>query len=464
VTEERRDVPTPEETEPPRPDEDLDEDEIAEEGGGGGKLGLIIIGLLVVGLLVVAYLNKRSYEGRSTEPPVAPDNTAVAPGAPKAPTGQAAPEPPQLTPEQWYRQAVARNRDFALREVFRLGDRVYTAGKHTRSGPEGVRMGWLFDTTRLARGVKREHLYRRLLAFGPVYADTFTPLGLPDGPKGVFKTAGEAGLDDKTGGIGLAIGTEAAFYPFRFLNWHEVVNDTVGGVPVVVVWSSLAQAPLALDRRIEGKTLTFGSAGLVYQGAIVIYDTDTHSLWSPVTGRGLTNRYADRFLKPLQAATVRWKVWREKHPQARALTGVTPDQKIDYRRNVQLPHPDYRRMPAPAHPVEGYDVANEALPMKVTVIGVEAGGKHRAYPYALLMQMGEIADTLGGVRLTLRYDRDTGLPSVTDAEGRSLLYRTMYWIVWKGNFPDSDAYVPSPQATGGERPGAQAPAPPAGKP
>ena len=32
--------------------------------------------------------------------------------------------------------------------------------------------------------------------------------------------------------IGVALGGEARAYPLRILNWHEIVNDTVGGEPV----------------------------------------------------------------------------------------------------------------------------------------------------------------------------------------------------------------------------------------
>lgn len=36
--------------------------------------------------------------------------------------------------------------------------------------------------------------------------------------------------------IGVQIGDQARAYPIRILNWHEVVNDTVAGVPIVVTF------------------------------------------------------------------------------------------------------------------------------------------------------------------------------------------------------------------------------------
>lgn len=36
--------------------------------------------------------------------------------------------------------------------------------------------------------------------------------------------------------IGVKIGPEARAYPIKILNWHEVVNDTVNGIPIVVTF------------------------------------------------------------------------------------------------------------------------------------------------------------------------------------------------------------------------------------
>jgi hypothetical protein len=36
--------------------------------------------------------------------------------------------------------------------------------------------------------------------------------------------------------IGVKIGNQAKAYPVKILNWHEVVNDTIGGEPVAVTF------------------------------------------------------------------------------------------------------------------------------------------------------------------------------------------------------------------------------------
>ena len=34
----------------------------------------------------------------------------------------------------------------------------------------------------------------------------------------------------------MAIGSESKAYPLKILNWHEAVNDTLGGEPIVVTF------------------------------------------------------------------------------------------------------------------------------------------------------------------------------------------------------------------------------------
>ena len=49
--------------------------------------------------------------------------------------------------------------------------------------------------------------------------------------------ASEAGfLNDEDRVLGLEAGGEARAYPLRILSWHELVNDTVGGSPILVSW------------------------------------------------------------------------------------------------------------------------------------------------------------------------------------------------------------------------------------
>ena len=56
-------------------------------------------------------------------------------------------------------------------------------------------------------------------------------------PKPLLVPANEVkGVRDTDQVLGVNMGGESRAYPIPFLSWHEIVNDTVGGVPVAATW------------------------------------------------------------------------------------------------------------------------------------------------------------------------------------------------------------------------------------
>jgi len=61
--------------------------------------------------------------------------------------------------------------------------------------------------------------------------------------------------------LGLSLGQEAKAYPIKILNWHEIVNDTVGGKPVVVTYCPLCGTGIGFDALVGEQRHTFGVSG-----------------------------------------------------------------------------------------------------------------------------------------------------------------------------------------------------------
>jgi hypothetical protein len=56
-------------------------------------------------------------------------------------------------------------------------------------------------------------------------------------PKPLFVPAREVkGVRDADQVLGVTIAGESRAYPIPFLSWHEIVNDTIGGVPIAATW------------------------------------------------------------------------------------------------------------------------------------------------------------------------------------------------------------------------------------
>ncbi len=79
--------------------------------------------------------------------------------------------------------------------------------------------------------------------------------------------------------IFIELNGDARSYPIQILIWHEIVNDVVGGVPVLVTFCPLCNAAIVFDRRINGDVYEFGTSGLLRNSDLVMYDRKTESLW-----------------------------------------------------------------------------------------------------------------------------------------------------------------------------------------
>ena len=86
--------------------------------------------------------------------------------------------------------------------------------------------------------------------------------GIPAIDNPVFKTAAEIDhLADTEPVISVLLGGEHRAYPLQILMWHEIVNDTAGGVPVSVTFCPLCNSAVVYDRRVGEAVLDFGTTG-----------------------------------------------------------------------------------------------------------------------------------------------------------------------------------------------------------
>ncbi|MGE3180651.1 MAG: DUF3179 domain-containing (seleno)protein [Phycisphaerae bacterium] len=117
---------------------------------------------------------------------------------------------------------------------------------------------------------------------------------------------------------GVMIDGVATAYPLRLLAWHQVVNDDVGGVPIVVTYDPLCDSTVVFDRRVANEMLEFGTSGLVYNSNLVFYSQGKtrmdESLWSQLGFGAIAGRHAGAELRIVPFSVLPWDVWRRLHP------------------------------------------------------------------------------------------------------------------------------------------------------
>lgn len=178
--------------------------------------------------------------------------------------------------------------------------------------------------------------------------------------------------------VGVLAGGQARAYPLRFLVWHEVVNDTLGGVPVLVSYHALSGAAV-VARRPPGTRLGF--SGLLLDSAALLYERtpagNCGGLWSPLLLAAVTGPATGSALEPLSSALVTWRRWREGHPDT---TVLAPDPRLDkeYRRE---PYVSYLGNDELRFPVRRELPPELGLARKTPVLAVRLGGRWLAVPH-----------------------------------------------------------------------------------
>ena len=124
--------------------------------------------------------------------------------------------------------------------------------------------------------------------------------------------------------IELAIGGDVRAYPRRILIWHEIVNDTVAGVPVTLTYCPLRDSAVVFDRRVPPHVLDFGTTGKLRKSDLVMYEWQTESCWLQFTGEAIVGALTDAQLKLLAARLESFAEFKARHPAGQLLVPTDP--------------------------------------------------------------------------------------------------------------------------------------------
>jgi len=247
------------------------------------------------------------------------------------------------------------------------------------------------------------------------------------------KEADHLDADDRV--VGVVVNDKARAYPIGLLNWHECVNDKLGGVPVAVVYCPLCDSVTVVDRRLNGKTFEFGISGLLANSNVLLYDRTDQAIWSQVKLTAVSGPHAGESLKHLPFELTTFGEWRDEHPESDVLTFETGHQR-NYKVN---PYRRYFESDRLMFPVTSMD---ERLSPKTQVIGVRMGDTVRAYavPDIIKKGKGRVEDKLDGKKtiiLEARADKErieiVKLPEEAEAVHT-------FWFAWAAFHPETGLY------------------------
>ncbi|HAV78073.1 MAG TPA: hypothetical protein DCX53_12055 [Anaerolineae bacterium] len=227
--------------------------------------------------------------------------------------------------------------------------------------------------------------------------------GIPviDFPKFVSVLEADDWIEPQEPIIVVRVKNDTRAYPIQILLWHEVVNDVVGGTPLVITYCPLCNSGIAFERTVDGEVLDFGTTGRLFNSNLLMYDRHTESWWQQANGQAVIGEYTGSQLRFHPVEMVAWEDFKQSFPSGLVLSRDTGE----YRRYDLTPYHLYDDIKKEPFFYYGPEVP-QILPSMMRIIGVEFNGISVAYPYSSLEQQRLINDSVGGNEIVLIWSPD----------------------------------------------------------
>ena len=239
--------------------------------------------------------------------------------------------------------------------------------------------------------------------------------------------------------ISVTINGDARAYPLQIMLWHEIVNDTIGGEPLLITYCPLCNSGVVFSRRVGGQILTFGNTGRIRHMDMVMFDHDSESWWQQFTGTAIMGARTDQKMEFLPSRLESLERFRAREPAGRVLVpnnararpyGTTPFAGMDSGRASRR----FSRWPLP----DGINALQY-----VVVVGDNAWPLSRLRDAINLSEAGlNFSWTAGRNSLhdsrKISRGRDLGNVTVQNPDGSDAVYDVVFAFAFAAFIPDGN--------------------------
>ncbi len=259
--------------------------------------------------------------------------------------------------------------------------------------------------------------------------------GIPpiDAPKFISPEKADF-LNEKSPGLLVKVNNDIRFYPYNILNWHEIVNDEIGGKPLTITYCPLCATGIVFEREINGKILDFGTSGKLYQSNLVMYDRQTDSLWSQVLGGAIKGELKGTYLKIYPSSILEFGEAKKLYQEMKVLSTET-GHKRSYTLN---PYGNYENEEEIYFPVKNTD---KRLSAKELIYGISIDGTFKAYHYNNLIEKGKLNDNVAGHELEIKINEDKEIIIFDKTTGKRAHGFVSFWFAWITHHPDANVWI-----------------------
>ncbi len=136
---------------------------------------------------------------------------------------------------------------------------------------------------------------------------------------------GERNTDDRLATKDLVVGVNfdgtPKAYPLDELELQPVLNDSAGGRDALVYLDTPSGTALVYDRRVNGRTLTFGVNTDTSGVLTTLVDEETGSRWMAFTGLAVEGELKGQRLERIPSHLSFWFAWTDWNPETELFTG-----------------------------------------------------------------------------------------------------------------------------------------------
>lgn len=259
--------------------------------------------------------------------------------------------------------------------------------------------------------------------------------GIPALEDPQFIPLSESSINDSVQAIVLTKKEETRVYPYNILTWHEIVNDTFGGTPVVVTFCPLCGSAIVYERTLpDGTVTTFGVSGSLLESNMIMYDRTTENLWQQSTGQVLAGSFFGKKLELVSFQLMTISDIRSKYTDAKIISPNTGYTR-DYDRN----------------PYSGYDTDDRFVfepskidttfpPKTIMAIFRTTDTTPVGTPWLALREEKTTTETINGVSYTLRTS-DSGELTIVDGDGTNYPFYFEMWFSFATQHDDNKIVI-----------------------
>ena len=259
--------------------------------------------------------------------------------------------------------------------------------------------------------------------------------GIPsiDNPKYVSVAEADQWIEDNELVLAIIYKGVKRVYPLQIMVWHEIVNDKIGGDPILITYCPLCGSGIAYERKINGEEVEFGTSGKLFNSNLVMYDRKTDTYWQQIDGKAIVGELTGMELKEISVDTVVWREWKKVHPDSEVLS-----QDTGFARNYgRDPYGSYYEDSFLFFPVEEQD---DRVHPKTVIFGIELNNQFKAYKEDDLKETGVNEDQFAGANIKVERD-EAGIVKITNLDnGEEIVKERDFWFAWYAFHPETELY------------------------